>query len=91
MPECDHNCIPCSRMWRSGWVCVRCGKWFKLHPANPAPRAKTMARPCPNPICDHGQVPIWDRDGRVRWMVECDACGGQGVIPLPRPEKADRG
>lgn len=28
---CDHNCIPCRgglrHLFRSGWVCVRCGEW----------------------------------------------------------------
>lgn len=26
---CDHNCIPARRWFRSGWVCVRCDKFFR--------------------------------------------------------------
>lgn len=29
---CDHNCIPATRWLRSGWVCVRCDRWFRQHP-----------------------------------------------------------
>lgn len=26
---CDHNCIPCRKWFRTGWVCVRCGRWSR--------------------------------------------------------------
>lgn len=29
---CDHNCIPCSKWFRSGWVCCRCNRWFSPLP-----------------------------------------------------------
>jgi hypothetical protein len=29
---CEHNLIPCSKWFRSGWVCVRCHQWFRRQP-----------------------------------------------------------
>jgi hypothetical protein len=28
----EHNTIPCRRWLRRGWVCVRCGQWFREKP-----------------------------------------------------------
>lgn len=30
--RCDHNCIPLKKLWRSGWVCVRCDRFFQAVP-----------------------------------------------------------
>jgi hypothetical protein len=44
-PDCEHNCIPCRKWWRSGWVCVRCGRWFRVEPRRESFQAFCEATP----------------------------------------------
>lgn len=44
---CAHNCIPVSRWFRSGWLCVRCGSWSREKPA-----ATPVSLPLPEPIAN---------------------------------------
>lgn len=53
---CDHNCIPCKKWFRTGWVCVRCHEWSR----EPLPRL------CPD--CKLG--PDRGVDGHCFWCHE---------------------